>query len=117
LSYNRITKLLSALGFSNLDAKIYIYVAKLGPLSDEEIAERLEIGMEQVVPILGELVKRGVITPVLQNQLVYSALSFEDLLDELIESEIIQTGEIKNNRHQLISFWRNTLKVNEDSSQ
>ena len=111
MSLNRITKLLKDLGFSNLDTKIYIYVAKLGPLSNKEIANRLEIELEQVIPILEELVKKGVITPTLKNQLVYSALSFEDLLDELIKSEITQTQEIKNNRQQLISLWKNTQKI------
>lgn len=111
MSLYRITKLLNALGFSNLEAKVYIYVAKLGPLSNEEIASRVEITLEQLVPILEALAKKGVITPIVQNQLVYSALSFENLLDELIKSEIDQTQKIENNHQELISLWKNTLKI------
>lgn len=114
MSLYRIIKLLNALGFSSLEAKVYIYIAKLGPLSNEDIASRVEITLEQLVPILEALVKKGVISPTVQNQLVYNALSFEQLLDELIKSEIDQTQKIENTHQQLISLWKNTLKINEE---
>jgi sugar-specific transcriptional regulator TrmB len=110
LSQNRIAKLLNALGFSNIDAKIYIYIAKLGPLSNEEIARRLEIAVEKLNPILEELVKKRVISPILKNQLVYNALSFEELLDNLIKSETVQAEEITKNHQQLVAIWKKWSK-------
>jgi sugar-specific transcriptional regulator TrmB len=114
LSLDRITRLLNNLGFSTLDAKVYVYIAKLGPLSNEEIASRLEITLERLNPILEELMKKGVITPSLKNQLVYNALSFEDLLDGFIKFEIKQAEEIKKNHQQLISTWKNITRINNE---
>jgi len=111
VSLNRITKLLNALGFSTLDAKVFIYIAKLGPLSNEDIANRLGITFEQLNPILEELTKKGVITSTLKNQRVYSALSFEDLLNEFIKLEINQAEEIRMNHQKLISTWKNLTRI------
>lgn len=113
MSLNRITNLLNVLGFSTLDAKVFIYIAKLGPLTNEDIANRLEITLEQLNPILQELKKKGVITSSLKNQLVYSALSFEDILDEFIKSEINQAEELRMNYQQLILAWKNLTRINE----
>ena len=112
MSLNRITKLLNALGFSNIDAEIYIYIAKLGPLSDEEIANRLKLKLERIVPILEELVKKGVIIPTIKNKKVYSSLSFEELLDEFVKFEISKAEEIRKNNQKLISTWKNLTEIN-----
>ncbi len=110
MSLNRITKLLNKLGFSNLDVRVYVFIAKLGPLSDEEIAVRTNIGFEQLKPILQNLTKKGIITSTFRNQPVYIALSFEDLLDEYIKLEIKQAEELRKDHQQLISTWKSLAK-------
>ena len=114
MSLDRIAKLLNNLGFSTLDVKVYVYIAKLGPLSNEEIANHLGIRLEQLDPILQKLTKKGVITSTLRNQPVYSALSFEELLDEYIKSEINQAEEITKNHQQLIATWKNLTRINDE---
>ncbi|HLN88779.1 MAG TPA: helix-turn-helix domain-containing protein [Candidatus Binatia bacterium] len=111
MSLNRITQLLDLLGFSALDVKVYIYIAKLGPLTNEEIASRVGIPFEQLNPVLQKLTKKRVITSMLKNHLVYSALPFENLIDEFIKSEINQAEEIRMNHQQLISAWKNLTKI------
>ncbi len=114
LSLNRITKLLNALGFSSLEAKVYIYVAKLGPLSNEEIASQLDIKLIDLCQILEGLVKRGVITPTLKNELSYTALPFEELIDSLVKTEIYRNEEVIRNHQQLIATWKNLTRINEE---
>jgi sugar-specific transcriptional regulator TrmB len=104
------------LGFSTLDAKVYVYIAKLGPLSNKEIASHLGIESEQLNPVLRRLTDKGVITSTSRNQEVYSALSFEDLLNEFIKMEINQAEDIKKNHQQLISTWKSVTRI-EDAQQ
>jgi sugar-specific transcriptional regulator TrmB len=105
--------LLNALGFSSLEAKVYIYIAKLGPLSNQEIASQLDIKLEYIYQILEELVRKGVITPTIKNELNYTALPFEELIENFIKSEIDQTEEVAKNHQQLISTWKNLTRINE----
>ena len=114
MSLNRITKLLNALGFSNLEAKVYIYVSKLGPLLNEEIASQLDIKLMDLCQILDRLVKRGVITPTIVNELSYTALPFEELLDTFVRTEIDRNEEVMRNHQQLISTWKNLTRINEE---
>jgi sugar-specific transcriptional regulator TrmB len=102
------------LGFSALAVRVYVYIAKLGPLSNEEIACRLGITFEQLNPILQELTKKGVITSILKKQIVYKALQFEDLLDEFIKSEMNQAEEIRMNYQQLILTWKKLTRINDE---
>jgi sugar-specific transcriptional regulator TrmB len=113
LSLYRITKLLNALGFSSLEAKVYIYVAKLGPLSNEEIASQLDIKLIDLCQILEQLVKMGVITPTIKNELSYTALPFEELIENFVKTEIDRNEEVMRNQHQLIATWKNLTQINE----
>lgn len=114
MSQKRITKLLKNLGFSNLDTIVYIFIAKLGPLSKEEIGNRLGIESEQLNQTLKNLTEKRVITLTQNKQPVYTALAFESLIDEYIKLEIKQAEDIKKNHQQLISTWRSLTKMNEE---
>lgn len=113
MSLCRITKLLSDLGFSSLEAKVYIYIAKLGPLSNEEIASQLDIKLEDICQILEDLLKKGVITLTIKNQFSYTALPFEELIDNFIKCEIDQTEDVTKNLQQLIETWKNLTRINQ----
>jgi sugar-specific transcriptional regulator TrmB len=104
--------LLNTLGFSTLEAKVYIYVAKLGPLSNKEIASQLDIKLMDLCQILGGLVKRGIIIPTIKNEFSYTALPFEELIDNFIRTEIDQTEEVTKNHQQLISTWKTLTRIN-----
>ncbi len=114
MSLNRITRLLNALGFSSLEAKVYIYVAKLGPLSNEEIASQLDIKLLNLHQILDGLVKKGVVMPTIKNELSYTALPFEELIENFIRDEIDQTEEVTKNHQQLISTWKSLTRISEE---
>jgi sugar-specific transcriptional regulator TrmB len=113
LSLHRITKLLNALGFSSLEAKVYIYIAKLGPLSNEEISSQLDIKLEDICQILEALMKKRVITPTIKNQISYTALPFKELIDNYIKCEIDQTEDVTKNHQQLIETWKNLTRINQ----
>jgi sugar-specific transcriptional regulator TrmB len=114
LSLNRITRLLNALGFSSLEAKVYIYVAKLGPLSNEEIAGQLDIKLSKLHQILDGLVKKGVVMPTIKSELSYTALPFEELIENFIRTEIDQTEEVTKNHQDLILTWKNLTRISEE---
>lgn len=111
MSLNRITMLLNTLGFSSLGAKVYIYVAKRGPLSNKEIANQLDIKLIDLCQILEGLVKRGFIIPTIKNEFSYTALPFEELIDNFIRTEIDQTEEVIKNHQQLISTWKTLTRI------
>lgn len=106
--------MLNALGFSNLEAKVYIYVAKVGPLSNEEIASQLDIKLMDLYQILERLVKRGVLTPTIVNELSYTALPFEELINTFVRTEVDRNEEVMRNYQQLISTWKNLTRINEE---
>jgi predicted transcriptional regulator len=85
LSLERVLKLLENFGLTRSDAKTYIYLAKNGPKNEENIAVAMKLTKNQISPILKNLLKRGLISSNSEYKEVFSALMFEQLLDDCLQ--------------------------------
>jgi len=52
--------------------------------------------------------------PTIKNELSYTALPFEELIENFIRTEIDQTEEVAKNHQDLILTWKNLTRISEE---
>jgi len=109
-----VIKILRRFGFSKADAQVYIYLAKKGPRGEIDLCKALKLTSKQLDIILKNLQSKGLITTTIAQAKLFSALSFEIVLDQLVKSHIQHASAITENKEELLARWRSSIQ-NEDS--
>lgn len=84
LSLEEITKTLTNLGLTRLDAEVYIYNAIHGPLIIDDFEMALKYSLDQIYNSLKTLTTKRLI---IQKGTIFSAIPFEEALELLINLE------------------------------
>ena len=95
MSLEKIIKILEGFGFKQIEAEVYVYLAKKGPQKGHDLVDALKIPKRQLHSILKNLQAKGVVTAYHEQTTVFSALDFEKMLDRLLEDNIKQAKTIK----------------------
>lgn len=103
----RVLKILDGFGFSRVDSEVYVYLAKTGPQNGKDLTAGLGLSKYQLYLALKNLKEKGVITSNLENNKVYSAVTFEELLNAYIELNEQQAEIIRQTKKELLESWKN----------
>ena len=103
LSLERIFRALVSLDLSQVDAKVYMFLALAGPKKTLSIVNNLKISRQQISQSLINLQKRGIIFRDNENQNEFSALPFEKALELLIKTEKVKTQILQETKKSLLS--------------
>jgi sugar-specific transcriptional regulator TrmB len=106
LSLKRIITTLEEFGLKRVDAEVYIYLAKKGPLRAGDLASDLKLSKQKLYHSLRNLRNKGVITADAEQPTSFSAITFENALDVLVRANIEQAKAIKETKEELLSSWR-----------
>ena len=110
MSDERIIKALKGLGLSNIDAQVYVLLAKDRSHTKREITEILELQERQVYRSLKSLQSIEIVKAVGGNPRQYSAVPFEEVIDLFIEVKKEQAKTLRESREELLSSWKETIK-------
>jgi sugar-specific transcriptional regulator TrmB len=110
LSLERIIKTLESFGFKRIEAEVYVYLAKKGPLKTEKIAAALKLSKQKLYPILKNLQNKDMVTVSPQYHSLFFAVEFEKVLDMLVKADLEQAQTIKETNKELLSSWRSITK-------
>jgi sugar-specific transcriptional regulator TrmB len=116
LSLERILKALVSLGLSQVDAQIYIYLATEGPVKARNIINSLTINEREVYRSLKRLQNKGIIIANDECLFLFSAVTFEDVIDLLMEIKKEQAQALKESRKEVLSSWRKIVEENSEKS-
>ncbi len=105
-------KILGGFGFSRADAIVYVYLAKAGPQSSRDLMRGLGMPKEQLYSQLKRLRQKGVITRSSKHPAFFSALAFEELLNQFIRANVEQAKALKETKEELLASWQNGIKSN-----
>jgi sugar-specific transcriptional regulator TrmB len=104
LSLELIIKALVSLGLSRLDAKVYVYIAKMGSQTAKDLDGALNYSKNQIYKSLRLLTAKTLVT---KKGIKFSAIPFEEALDLLIERKKKQANHIKESKKELLVNWKN----------
>jgi len=106
LSLKLLIETLVELGFKPADAQVYIFLAKKGPQRGKDLVNSLRITKQQLYPSLKNLQERGIVNSTHERPAVFSAVSIEKVMDELIKTRIEEIQGMIQNKEELLSKWQ-----------
>jgi sugar-specific transcriptional regulator TrmB len=112
LSLERVLQLLKSFGFSRVEAEVYVYLAKIGPTKAKDLTIGLRMTKQQLYPALKELKKKRIVASRPERASLFSALTFEELLNRYIKTNLEQAENIKETEEELLANWRAMDKQN-----
>jgi len=116
MSQERVLKALLSLGLTEMDAKVYIFLAKKGLQKAIDIAKSLRMNKEQLYRSLKKLQSKGIVTATLEHPARFSALPFEKVLDLFVKAKMEEAEEIKQNKDEILSFFQSIAVKETDAS-
>jgi sugar-specific transcriptional regulator TrmB len=106
LSQEEVQKTLVGFGLTEIEAKIYVFLAKRGAQKGRDIRKALKITKQQLYPGLKSLQKMGIVSSTLEHPARFSALSFEKVLDLFIKAKVEETQRLQKSKEEILSKWQ-----------
>jgi len=115
LSQEQVLKALANLGFDQVDAQVYVYLAKKGMQKGSEICKAVKLTKQQLYPSIKRLQSKGIVSSTIEHPARFSALPVERVLDIFIKAKIEETRSLEQSKAEILSNWQN-LKLEDDTS-
>ncbi len=115
LSHEPVLKMLVNLGFDQIDAQVYIYLAKRGMQKASEICKASKLTKQQLYPSLKRLQGKGVVSSTFEHPARFGAIPFEKVLDIFIKAKIEETQNLQKSKMEILENWKN-LKIEDNIS-
>ena len=111
LRVERIIKVLKNLGLSLPEAEIYIFLARNGPKARSDILIGTKIVENQLNQDIMSLQEKGFINATEQEETVFSAIPFEQVVDNLIQTKIGEAGKLIKEKEFLLTDQDKTKEL------
>jgi sugar-specific transcriptional regulator TrmB len=106
VSQEKVLKTLSDFGLTQLDSKVYIYLAKKGPKKGGEIVKALKVQKPQLYRSLKNLQGKAIVSATIERPARFSAVPFEKVLDLFIRAKLEEAQNIQTEKNKLLSSWQ-----------
>ena len=93
-------------GFKKQDAEMYVCLALNGSQKAKDIAIALKISRRQVYRSINKLKEMQFVTTSTSVPTKFSAVSFDKILDLLLESNLKEAQRIED---KILPFWKSTI--------
>jgi sugar-specific transcriptional regulator TrmB len=104
-----VVKALVGLGLSEMEAKVYVYLAKEGPQKARNIAEALKMVEQQLHLSLKNLRDRNVVNATAKRPAEFSAIPFDKALDLLMKAHLREARNMERDRDEILSQWHSMI--------
>jgi sugar-specific transcriptional regulator TrmB len=102
MGQEKVFNILTGLGLSRDDIKIYIFLAKKGPKVGRELSETLNINQRKTYASLKKLQRANLVTVKSERVALYLAIPFEKALDSVTELRIREATQMQFDRKALL---------------
>ena len=114
----RVFKTLTGLGFSDIEAQVYVFLSKKGLKRGRDISLALKMNKQQLYPSLKNLQSKGVVSVTLEHPAQFSAIPFEKVLDLYLKTKMEEVRRIQQSKDQILNDWQSiVIGMSDDSSE
>jgi sugar-specific transcriptional regulator TrmB len=106
LSQETVLNTLVSFGLTQIEAQIYIFLAKRGAQKGRDILKALKITKQQLYPSLRKLQNKGIVSSTIEHPARFSALPFEKVLDLFIKAKVEETQRLQQSKDEILSKWQ-----------
>ena len=104
------------LGLTQMDSKVYLFLAKRGLQKARDIAKPLKMNKQQLYRSLTNLQSKGIVSATLGHPARFSAVPFEKVLDLYVKTKMEDAQSIQQNKDKILSVWRSVAVGDTDAS-
>jgi HTH-type transcriptional regulator, sugar sensing transcriptional regulator len=97
------------LGLTNMDAQVYIFLAKKGPHKGKDILRAMKMNRQQLYRSLKSLQNKGIVSSTFEHPARFSAFPFEKVLEMFIKTKMDETQRIQENEANILSKWQSIV--------
>ena len=112
MSLRRILETLGGLGLSQSDARVYVFLAKEGPHTSKDLCVALSLQKPQLYPCLKNLQRTGLVNAAPQRPALFSAVSFDRVLDLLVQDKMEEAQRTQREKEKALRFWQSMMNEN-----
>ena len=116
MSLERVLKALIGLGLSQTDAEVYVHLATVGPTTAKNIINNLKVNKRQIYRSLKALQQKGIASGNDEYPAKFSAVSFEQVLNLLLEVKKEQAKSLEASKAELIADFQTEKKKFKDNN-
>jgi sugar-specific transcriptional regulator TrmB len=106
LSQETVLKTLVSFGLTEIEAQIYIFLAKKGAQKGRDVRKALKITKQQIYPSLRNLQNKGIVSSTIEHPARFSALPFEKVLNMFIKAKVEETQRLQQSKDEILSKWQ-----------
>jgi len=114
LSQEKALKTLESLGFTQLDSKVYVFLAKKGPQKAGDLARCLKMPKQSIYFIIKNLQSDGIVASTVERPAKFSAAPFEKVLDLFVNAKMEEAKQIQRNKDEILSDWQSIALTETD---
>ncbi len=114
MSQEKALKTLESLGFTQLDARVYVFLAKKGLQKAGDVAKCLKIPKQSIYFIIKNLQSEGIVTSTVERPARFSAVPFEKVLDLFVNAKMEEAKQIQRNKEEILSDWQSIALTETD---
>ena len=89
---------LEGIGFSEQEARVYIFLVKGGPMKAKEVAQAVKLNKVMAYRYLRKLQSQGIIESSLDNPAFFKAVPVEKVVEMFVEAKETEARDIKNRK-------------------
>jgi sugar-specific transcriptional regulator TrmB len=115
MTQEKVLKTLKSLGLADFEAKVYIFLAKKGPIKAIDAVKGLKTSKQRLYTILKNLQSKGIVNSTLERPAKFSAVQFEKVLNSFLKERMEQTRRIQQNKDKILSDWHSISIPESDS--
>jgi sugar-specific transcriptional regulator TrmB len=105
-----VLKALVGLGLSEVEAEVYVFLAKTGPQKATSIAAALKMYEQQLSRSLKSLRGKGIVNATPEHPSQFSAIPFDKALDLLIKAHLREAQNIEQDKEEILAQWQSMIK-------
>ena len=102
----RVLRILEGFGLAKTDAEVYVYLAKKGPKRETDLSSFFKMNNEQLYSSLSNLQSKGIVKATVEKSAIFSALTFERVLELFVKANIEQAHAISKTKEEILADWR-----------
>ena len=103
---NKIIKLLIKYELTPNQAKVYLYINKIGIRTASEISKSLKIPRTETYHLLSTLQQKGIIFAVFGKPTKFNAVGIDESIVILINNEKNRIAELETEKENIIKLWK-----------
>jgi sugar-specific transcriptional regulator TrmB len=110
MSREWVLKTLVGLGFSQVEAEVYFFLAQAGPLKARDLAKTQKLYKHQLYHSLKSLQCKGCIKATLEHPAQFFVVPLEVVLDQFMKEKMGQAKDLQASRERLLFAWRSMIE-------